>query len=107
MFREKMGHVTEWMGRSQLPRNVKEKIRCYYSEVGCSNRPCLLQLRSSPTSCSSQLVSTYLRPQFRLCVYQRTTAIMPRFDSRTSHCSCQTLASKFMLVDCMLVAFGL
>ncbi|KAL3138951.1 hypothetical protein ABBQ32_005763 [Trebouxia sp. C0010 RCD-2024] len=33
MFREKMGHVTEWMGRSQLPRNVKEKIRCYYSEV--------------------------------------------------------------------------
>lgn len=35
MFREKMGHVTEWMGRSQLPRNVKEKIRCYYSEVGC------------------------------------------------------------------------
>lgn len=33
MFREKMGHVTEWMQRAQLPRHVKEKIRCYYSEV--------------------------------------------------------------------------
>ena len=33
MFREKMGHVSEWMARAQLPRNVKEKIRAYYAEV--------------------------------------------------------------------------
>lgn len=36
MFREKMGHVTEWMARSQLPRHIKEKIRSYYSEVTAS-----------------------------------------------------------------------
>ena len=33
MFREKMGHVSEWMARVQLPRSVKEKIRAYYTEV--------------------------------------------------------------------------
>lgn len=34
MFREKMGHVTEWMGRVKLPRELKAKIRAYYAEVG-------------------------------------------------------------------------
>ena len=42
MFREKMGHVSEWMARAQLPRNVKEKIRAYYAEV-CFRVPLLVQ----------------------------------------------------------------
>ena len=33
MFREKMGTVSEWMGRVKLPRDLKGKIRAYYAEV--------------------------------------------------------------------------
>ena len=33
MFREKMGSVSEWMGRVKLPRELKAKIRAYYAEV--------------------------------------------------------------------------
>ena len=33
MFREKMGTVSEWMGRVKLPRDLKAKIRAYYAEV--------------------------------------------------------------------------
>ena len=43
MFREKMGHVSEWMSRAQLPRNVKEKIRAYYAEVSFPCAPTLLE----------------------------------------------------------------
>ena len=36
MFREKMGSVSEWMGRVKLPRELKSKIRAYYAEVESS-----------------------------------------------------------------------
>ena len=54
MFREKMGHVSEWMARAQLPRNVKEKIRAYYTEV-CS------QVYSRAEAAAAPLLSSHSR----------------------------------------------
>ena len=41
MFREKMGTVSEWMGRVKLPRDLKAKIRAYYAEVQCNGAHCM------------------------------------------------------------------
>lgn len=44
MFREKMGSVQDWMSRVKLPRDLKQKIRAYYAEVGSLAEPGLMQL---------------------------------------------------------------
>lgn len=33
LFRNKMDHVQQWMARIKLPRELRNKIRSYYSEV--------------------------------------------------------------------------
>ena len=92
MFREKMGSVQDWMSRVKLPRDLKQKIRGYYAEVGLL--PWLF------SSCQSSLTSG--RNLF--CTAQHGTAQHDMSDqvAKGLDIECWECYAEVSLLPCML-----